>query len=59
MFPLWGGEIVAEPMQKPPETEKTIGKTTYTVTSHFKLQGSTASQIIKRLINTDTKSGKG
>ena len=49
---------MAGPMQKPPETERTIGKTTYTVTSHFNPQGSTASQIIKRLINADTKSGK-
>lgn len=46
-------------MPKPPETERKIGKTTYIVTAHFKPQGSTASQIIKRLIDHDTVDGKG
>lgn len=50
---------MADTARKPPETERKIGKTTYTVTSQFKPQGSTASQIIKRLIDRDTKEGKG
>lgn len=50
---------MAEPIQKPPETERKIGKTTYIVTSQFKPQGSTVSRIIKRLIDRDTKGGKG
>lgn len=49
---------MAEPIPKPPETERKIGKTTYIVTSQFQPQGSTASQIIKRLIDRDTKDGK-
>lgn len=41
---------------KPPmEREIKIGSTTYVVTSHFKEQGSTAVDKIKRLIDYDTK----
>lgn len=50
---------MAEPIQKPPETKRKIGKTTYILTAQFKPQGSTASQIIQRLIDRDTKDGKG
>lgn len=50
---------MADAPQTPPKIEKTIGKTTYTVTSHFKPQGPTAEQIIQRLINQDTQSENG
>lgn len=44
---------------KPPiEIEKKIGSTTYVVTSHFKQQGSTAVDTIKRLIDTESKTKK-
>lgn len=44
---------------KPPiEIERKIGSTTYVVTSHFKEQGSTAVDKIKRLIDIDTKTKK-
>lgn len=41
--------------KQPMETERKIGSTTYTVTSHFKDQGGTAVDKIKRLIDLDTK----
>lgn len=41
---------------KPPmETERKIGSTTYVVTSHFREQGSTAMDKVKRLIDLNTK----
>lgn len=44
---------------KPPmETERKIGSTTYIVTSHFREQGSTAVDKIKRLIDIDFKTKK-
>lgn len=50
---------MADDPKNPPKIEKTIGKTTYIVTSHFQLQGSTAEQIIQRLINQDAQSENG
>ncbi len=44
---------MADQSKAPPKIEKTIGKTTYIVTSHFKPQGSTAEQALKRLIKQD------
>lgn len=42
--------------QQPPENmEKTIGKTTYIVTSHFQETGSTAVDKIRCLIDMDGK----
>lgn len=50
---------MAEIPQLPPKIEKTIGKTTYTVTSHFPTTSPTAEQIMQRLINQDLKSKNG
>lgn len=50
---------MADDPKTPPKIEKTIGKTTYTVTSHFPAAGPTAEQIIQRLINQDLKSENG
>lgn len=47
---------MAGSQEKPPiKKEIKIGSTTYTVTSHFKDQGGTAVDKIKRLIDLDTK----
>lgn len=43
--------------QPPPKEECKIGNTTYTVTSHFKDNGCTAVDKVKRLIDMDTKAG--
>ncbi len=48
---------MADQSKAPPKIERTIGKTTYIVTTHFKPQGSTAEQTLKRLIR-QTDSGK-
>lgn len=50
---------MADDPQAPPKIEKTIGKTTYIVTSHFPSAGPTAEQVIKRLINQDAQSENG
>lgn len=50
---------MADDFKAPPKIEKTIGKTTYIVTSHFQSHGLTAEQIIKRLINQDPQSENG
>lgn len=50
---------MAEIPQLPPKIEKTIGKTTYTVTSHFPTAGPTAEQILQRLINQEAQSENG
>lgn len=42
-------------MQQPTKKEKTIGKTTYIVTSYFQKQGSTAVDKIRSLIDTAAK----
>ena len=43
-------------MQQPPvKTEKTIGSTTYIVTSHFQENGSTAVDKIRCLLDANTK----
>ena len=41
--------------QPPKEIERTIGKTTYIVTSHFQEKGSTAVDKIRCLIDMNTK----
>lgn len=43
---------------QPPKREKIIDGTIYIVTSHFKKQGSTASDQIRRLIDNATKESK-
>lgn len=50
---------MAEIPQFPPKIEKTIGKTTYTVTSHFPATGPTAEQVIQCLINQEALSENG
>lgn len=41
---------------KPPmKIERKIGSTTYTVTSHFREEGSTAKDKVQRLIDMNTK----
>ena len=47
---------MADDLKTPPKIEKTIGKTTYIVTSHFQPKGPTAEQVIKHLIHQDPKS---
>lgn len=47
---------MADIPKTPPKIEKTIGKTTYIVTSHFPSTGPTAEQIIQRLIKQDEES---
>lgn len=43
-------------MQQPPaKIERKIGSTTYIVTSHFQEKGSTAVDIIRCLLDTNTK----
>lgn len=44
--------------QQPTKIERTIGSTTYIVTSHFQDQGSTAVDKIRCLIGTSTKGKK-
>lgn len=50
---------MADDPKTPPKIEKTIGKTTYIVTSHFPSTGPTAEQVIQHLIDQDLKSGNG
>lgn len=50
---------MVDDLKTPPKIEKTIGKTTYIVTSHFQPKGPTAEQIIKHLIRQDTNLEKG
>lgn len=50
---------MADDPKTPPKIEKTIGKTTYIVTSHFPSTGPTAEQIIQRLIKQDEESENG
>lgn len=50
---------MADDPKTPPKIEKTIGKTTYIVTSHFQPKGPTAEQVIKRLIHQNTNSENG
>lgn len=52
-----GGVYVADAKrQRPPsKIERTIGSTTYIVTSHFQDQGSTAVDKIRCLLGTNTK----
>lgn len=50
---------MADEPKNPPKIEKTIGKTTYIVTSHFLPHGPTAEQIIQRLINQDAQLENG
>lgn len=50
---------MANDPKTPPKIEKTIGKTTYIVASHFQPNGSTAEQVIQRLINQDAQSENG
>ena len=54
---LEGGNYMADAKtQQPPEKiERTIGKTTYIVTSHFQEKGSTAVDKIRCLIDMNTK----
>lgn len=47
---------MADDPQTPPKIEKTIGKTTYIVASHFQPNGPTAEQVMQRLINQDAQS---
>lgn len=47
---------MADDPKTPPKIEKTIGKTTYIVTSHFPRTGPTAEQIIQRLIKQGRES---
>ena len=47
---------MADDPKTPPKIEKTIGKTTYIVTSHFPSTGPTAEQTIQRLIKQDKES---
>lgn len=49
---------MADDPRTPPKIEKTIGKTTYIVTSHFSSAGPTAEQVIQHLID-QVKSGNG
>lgn len=50
---------MADDPQTPPKIEKTIGKTTYIVTSHFPSTGPTTEQIIQRLIRQNEESENG
>lgn len=50
---------MADDPKTPPKIEKTIGKTTYIVTSHFSKAGPTVEQIIQCLIEQDEESENG
>lgn len=50
---------MADDPKTPPKIEKTIGKTTYIVTSHFPSTGPTAEQTIQRLINQNEELENG
>ena len=54
-----GGYIMAGSVKAtPPKRERRIGGTTYIVTSHFKEQGVTAADHVRRLLDTATKEQK-
>lgn len=50
---------MADDPKTPPKIEKTIGKTTYIVTSHFPSTGPTAEQIIQHIIKQGEESENG
>lgn len=55
-----GDDPMAETKEQPSKAkvERTIGRTTYIVTSHFQEEGSTAVDKIRCLIDMDTKAKK-
>ena len=57
-FYLYGGMLLKEFPQNPPEKKREINGTVYTVTAHFKKNGRTAAEQIRQMIDRATKDKK-